>query len=31
MLPDDERFIPQQITLNNIEILTITFKHLTVL
>jgi PIN domain nuclease of toxin-antitoxin system len=30
-LPDDyERFIPQQITLNNIEILTITFEHLTV-
>jgi PIN domain nuclease of toxin-antitoxin system len=30
-LPDNyERFIPQQITLNNIEILTITFEHLTV-
>lgn len=25
-----EQFIPQQITLNNIEILTITFDHLTV-
>lgn len=30
-LPDSyEQFIPQQITLNNIEILTITFDHLTV-
>ena len=30
-LPDSyEQFIPQQITLNNIEILTITFEHLTV-
>ncbi|MGB3496396.1 MAG: type II toxin-antitoxin system VapC family toxin [Elainellaceae cyanobacterium] len=30
-LPDNyERFIPQQITLNNIEILTITFEHLAV-
>lgn len=30
-LPDNyEQFIPQQITLNNIEILTITFDHLTV-
>ncbi len=30
-LPDSyEQFIPQQITLNNIEILTITFGHLTV-
>jgi Uncharacterized protein conserved in bacteria len=31
MLPDSyEQFIPQQITVNNIEILTITFEHLTV-
>ena len=30
-LPDSyEQFIPQQITLNNIEILTITFEHLTI-
>ncbi|MGC8714865.1 MAG: type II toxin-antitoxin system VapC family toxin [Leptodesmis sp.] len=30
-LPDDyELFIPQQIILNNIEILTITFEHLTI-
>lgn len=30
-LPDNyERFIPQQITLNNIKILTITFDHLAV-
>jgi PIN domain nuclease of toxin-antitoxin system len=30
-LPDSyEQFIPQQITLNNIEILTIAFEHLTV-
>ncbi len=30
-LPNNyERFIPQQLTLNNIEILTITFEHLTV-
>lgn len=30
-LPDSyEQFIPQQITLNNIEILTITFEYLTI-